>query len=214
MMRHRVEAGREAASRWSAPSPAIRPRRDNARSCSSFDESPAGYSWQVALQQRLLPLHQPRSFCYEWERRASKNQRTANSGLTGCLSSGVHRRSFVCLETLPPDLRDLNRLRAIILPMGAVVGLLPQYWPGPMFSCVPVWLDPPPRRDELSRTQCSRQHRTCPLLGRVHTNRSASTMSAKQRNARKTTSSFSKREKMRRKPLSLRNNRSISLRFL
>src|SRR3954466_14410476 len=41
-------------------------------------------------------------------------------------------------------------------------------------------------------------------LGRVHTNRKASTMSAKQRNARKTTSSFSKREKMRRKPLSLR----------
>ena len=64
----------QTASRWSAPSPAIRPRRDNARSCSSFDESPAGYSWQVALQQRLLPLHQPRSFCYEWERRASKNQ--------------------------------------------------------------------------------------------------------------------------------------------
>jgi len=100
MMRRRVEAGREAASRWSAPSPAIRPRRDNARSCSSFDESPAGYSWQVALQQRLLPLHQPRSFCYEWERRASKNQRTANSGLTGCLSSGVHRT--VDLRILAP----------------------------------------------------------------------------------------------------------------
>jgi hypothetical protein len=52
------------------------------------------------------------------------------------------------------------------------------------------------------------------LLGRVHTIRSASTMSAKQRNARKTTSSFSKREKMRRKPFSLRKSRSISLRFL
>jgi DNase/tRNase domain of colicin-like bacteriocin len=51
-------------------------------------------------------------------------------------------------------------------------------------------------------------------LGRVHTNRSASTMSAKDRNPRKRTSSFSKREKMRRKPLSLRNSRSISLRFL
>jgi hypothetical protein len=51
-------------------------------------------------------------------------------------------------------------------------------------------------------------------LGRVHTIRSASTMSAKQRNARKTTSSFSKREKMRRKPFSLRKSRSISLRFL
>ena len=51
-------------------------------------------------------------------------------------------------------------------------------------------------------------------LGRVHTKRSASTMSAKERKARKTTSSFSKREKMRRKPLSRRNSRSISLRFL
>jgi imidazolonepropionase-like amidohydrolase len=51
-------------------------------------------------------------------------------------------------------------------------------------------------------------------LGRVHTTRRASTMSAKERNARKTTSSFSKREKIRRKPLSLRNSRSISLRFL
>jgi transposase InsO family protein len=52
------------------------------------------------------------------------------------------------------------------------------------------------------------------LLGCVHTIRSASTMSAKQRNARKTTSSFSKREKIRRKPFSLRKSRSISLRFL
>src|ERR1700722_19466113 len=51
-------------------------------------------------------------------------------------------------------------------------------------------------------------------LGRVHTNRRASTMNAKQRNARKTTSSFSKREKMRRKPFSLLKSRSISLRFL
>ena len=53
--------------------------------------APTGYSWQVALQQRLLPLHQPRSFCYEWERRASEIRRTANCGLTGCLSPGVHR---------------------------------------------------------------------------------------------------------------------------
>ena len=51
-------------------------------------------------------------------------------------------------------------------------------------------------------------------LGRVHTIRSASTISAKQRNARNTTSSFSKREKMRRKPLRRRNSRSISLRFV
>ena len=37
-------------------------------------------------------------------------------------------------------------------------------------------------------------------LGPVHPTRSASTISAQQREARKTTSSFSKREKMRRKP--------------
>jgi hypothetical protein len=51
-------------------------------------------------------------------------------------------------------------------------------------------------------------------LGRVYTILSASTMRANDRNARKTTSSFSKREKMRRKPFSLRKSRSISLRFL
>jgi pimeloyl-ACP methyl ester carboxylesterase len=51
-------------------------------------------------------------------------------------------------------------------------------------------------------------------LGRVHTNRSASTIRAKDRKARNKTSSFSKREKMRRNPLSLRKSRSISLRFL
>ncbi len=42
----------------------------------------------------------------------------------------------------------------------------------------------------------------------------ASTMSAKLRKPMKRTSSFSKREKILRKPLSLRNSRSISLRFL
>src|ERR1035441_2105688 len=40
----------------------------------------------------------------------------------------------------------------------------------------------------------------------------ASTIRAKWRKARKTKSSLSKREKMRRKPFSLRNRRSISLR--
>jgi nicotinamidase-related amidase len=55
---------------------------------------------------------------------------------------------------------------------------------------------------------------TFPELGRVHANRRASTMNAKERKARKMTSSFSKREKMRRKPFSLRKSRSISLRFL
>jgi uncharacterized protein YbjT (DUF2867 family) len=42
----------------------------------------------------------------------------------------------------------------------------------------------------------------------------ASTMRAKLRKPMKSTSSFSKREKILRKPLSLRNSRSISLRFL
>jgi len=39
-------------------------------------------------------------------------------------------------------------------------------------------------------------------------------MRAKERKASESTSSFSKREKMRRKPLRLRKRRSISLRFL
>ena len=51
-------------------------------------------------------------------------------------------------------------------------------------------------------------------LGRVHTTFNASTIRAKLRKARKTTSSFSKREKMRRKPLSRLKSRSTSLRFL
>src|SRR5579863_6729560 len=51
-------------------------------------------------------------------------------------------------------------------------------------------------------------------LGRVYTQRKASTMSANERKPRKRTSSFSNREKIRRKPLSLRNSRSISFRFL
>jgi hypothetical protein len=42
----------------------------------------------------------------------------------------------------------------------------------------------------------------------------ASTMSAKLRKPMKSTSSFSNREKILRKPLSLRNSLSISLRFL
>ena len=51
-------------------------------------------------------------------------------------------------------------------------------------------------------------------LGRVHTKRSASKMSANEMNPRKITSSFSKREKMRRNPFSRRNSLSISLRLL
>ena len=51
-------------------------------------------------------------------------------------------------------------------------------------------------------------------LGPVHTIRNPSAMSAKLINPTNMTSSFSNREKMRRKPLSLRNSRSISLRRL
>src|ERR1022692_2976486 len=29
----------------------------------AVDESPAGYSWRVALQQSPLPLHQPKLYC-------------------------------------------------------------------------------------------------------------------------------------------------------
>ena len=51
-------------------------------------------------------------------------------------------------------------------------------------------------------------------LGPVHTKRSASKMSANEMNPRKITSSFSKREKMRRNPFNRRNSLSISLRLL
>ena len=51
-------------------------------------------------------------------------------------------------------------------------------------------------------------------LGRVHTKRSASKMSANEMNPRKITSSFSKREKMRRNPFNRRKSLSISLRLL
>ena len=51
-------------------------------------------------------------------------------------------------------------------------------------------------------------------LGRVHTKRSTSKMSANEMHPRKITSSFSKREKMRRNPFNRRNSLSISLRLL
>ena len=72
------------------------------------------------------------------------------------------------------------------------------------------------QRDDIATTeeQCRSRKRDEFGLGRVHTTRSASTMRANERKPRKRTSSFSKREKMRRNPLSLRNRRSISLRFL
>ena len=56
--------------------------------------------------------------------------------------------------------------------------------------------------------------RSLDALGCVHTKRSASKMSANEMNPRKITSSFSKREKMRRNPFNRRNSLSISLRLL
>src|SRR5208282_706767 len=37
--------------------------RSEYRNLTAVDESPAGYSWQVALQQSPLPLHQPELYC-------------------------------------------------------------------------------------------------------------------------------------------------------
>ena len=59
-----------------------------------------------------------------------------------------------------------------------------------------------------SAHQRTRQTRACTHYLR------ASTMRVELRKPRKSTSSFSEREKILRKPLSLRNSRSISLRFL
>ena len=59
-----------------------------------------------------------------------------------------------------------------------------------------------------------REFRSQLPLGRVHTKRSTSKMSANEMNPRKITSSFSKREKMRRNPFNRRNSLSISLRLL
>jgi hypothetical protein len=84
--------GPEAASRWSAPEAQLQGRDERSTASPIVSMSlRLAIPRQVALQQRLLPLHQPTLFCYEWERRSRENQRTVNSGLTRCLSVGVHR---------------------------------------------------------------------------------------------------------------------------
>ena len=49
--------------------------------------------WQVALPQSLPPLRRVRLFCYKESGCSTDFQRTANSGLTGCRSEGVHFRN-------------------------------------------------------------------------------------------------------------------------
>src|SRR5438105_11780641 len=51
---------------------------------------PPAIPWQVALPQSLPPLRRVRLVCYKESGRSTVFQRTANSGLTGCLSGGVH----------------------------------------------------------------------------------------------------------------------------
>src|SRR5258707_9714217 len=51
---------------------------------------PPAIPWQVALPQSLPPLRRVTLFCYKESGRSMDFQRTANSGLTGCLSRGVH----------------------------------------------------------------------------------------------------------------------------
>jgi hypothetical protein len=55
----------------------------------AVDKSPAGYSWQVALQPSPLPLHQPELSANHQPRPTMLPQRTAKRRLTGCLSRGV-----------------------------------------------------------------------------------------------------------------------------
>ncbi|MGC2185023.1 MAG: hypothetical protein WA637_17230, partial [Terriglobales bacterium] len=46
----------------------------------AVDESPAGYSWQVALQQSPLPLHQPELYCPSST--SPDNASAANGGMS------------------------------------------------------------------------------------------------------------------------------------
>ena len=64
-------------------------RMDRA-SAHRLDESPAGYSWRVALQHGPLPLHQLAPCCNQNQYRSTRKQRTENRGLTSSISRGVH----------------------------------------------------------------------------------------------------------------------------
>lgn len=82
------------------------------------------------------------------------------------------------------------------------------------FNCPSNWIlaivlgEPDCYMNSTSANVPAQQARACSHYLR------ASTMRAKLRKPMNSTSSFSNREKILRKPLSLRNNRSISLRFL
>src|SRR5260370_42598546 len=64
---------------------------------------PPAIPWQVALPQSLPPLRRVTLFCYKESGRSMDFQRTANSGLTGCLSRGVHPNSLNRLLSRTPD---------------------------------------------------------------------------------------------------------------
>ena len=93
----------------------------------------------------------------------------------------------------------------------AEVVAYPDLPPPALPASVEAWRDAVVR---VSVERASGRPRDQQGLGRVHTKRSASKMSANEMNPRKITSSFSKREKMRRNPFNRRNSLSISLRLL
>jgi len=75
------------------------PNCERARPCGHAlahraDESPVGYSWQVALQQSLRPLHQPaatlQQSCGELQYRIRWNM---DPHLNSCLTLGVHPKA-------------------------------------------------------------------------------------------------------------------------
>ena len=80
------------ASRGSAPGSTVGRGCDTAPSLIVRDEYAPAIPWRVALQQSPPLFHRMGPFCYERICRSRSFHRTANSGLTGCLTSGVHFR--------------------------------------------------------------------------------------------------------------------------
>src|SRR5208283_695214 len=71
----------------------------------AVDESPAGYSWRVALQQSPRPLHQPPRLCNPKAPLAIAIQPTVNCDSTACLSPRVHSNT---------DLHETPSVRTLI----------------------------------------------------------------------------------------------------
>ena len=61
------------------PLQGVRARRNRHALAHQIDESPVGYSWRVALQQRPLPLHQPAPSLKPWRGDLQERDRR-NSG--------------------------------------------------------------------------------------------------------------------------------------